>query len=312
MRFSLGLPVMRHPIPAEFLTADAVRAVAQAAERSGFDSVFVTDHPAPTDRWLQSGGHDALDPFVALGFAAAATQRLRLLSSLTVAGYRNPFVLAKAVATLDRLSGGRVTLGIGAGYLKGEFAAQGVDFERRNELFDESLEVMRLCWSGEPVVWQGPSVSARGNTCLPTPLQDPVPVWIGGNSRLARRRAVLHAQGWMPMPNPAAFAAARRSPVLEGPDDLRRMLAQVAETAASAGRTTPLEVAFTVLEGGTPGSPGFDPAAHLDALAAYADAGVTATTVNVAGDSVAEVVEAAEAYGASVISGHGISGPAGQ
>jgi len=301
MRFSVGLPVMRHPIPAELLTADAVAAVAQAAESAGFESLFVTDHPAPTDRWLQAGGHDALDPFVALGFAAAATSRLRLLTGLTVLGYRNPFVLAKAVATLDRLSGGRVILGVGTGYLKGEFAALGADFERRNELFDESLEVMRLCWSGEPVVYEGLAVSARGNTCLPTPLQDPLPVWVGGNSQAARRRALSHAQGWMPMPNPRSVAAARRSPPLEGPDDLRRMLAQVAESAAAAGRTAPLDVAFTVLEGGTPGDAGFDPAAHLDALAAYAEAGATVCIVNIAGNTPAEAVAAIEAYGASVI-----------
>lgn len=299
----MGLPVMRHPIPEEFLTAGAVAAVARAAESAGFESVFVTDHPAPTDRWLAAGGHDALDPFVALGFAAAATDRLRLLSGLTVPAYRNPFVLAKAVATLDRLSGGRVTLGVGAGYLKGEFAALGVDFERRNELFDESLALMRLCWSGEPVVYEGLAVSARGNTCLPTPLQDPVPVWVGGNSVLARRRAVRHAQGWMPMPNPPAFAAARRSPPLEGPDDLRRMLEHVAESAAEAGRTTPLDVAFTILEGGTPGSAGFDPAAHRDAVAGYAEAGMTACIVNLAGDTLAEAVAAVEAYGDSVIDG---------
>src|SRR5262245_21320264 len=134
MRLSLGLETARSDQPEEFTTGEAIAEMAKAAEAAGFDAVFVTDHPFPDDRWLAGGGHHALDPFVALAFAAASTTTLRLHTNLYVAAYRNPFLSAKAVATLDHLSNGRVILGIGAGYLEPEFDALGVAFDERNDL----------------------------------------------------------------------------------------------------------------------------------------------------------------------------------
>jgi len=245
MRFALGLPLMRHPISPSFLTGDAIAAVARAAEDAGFESVWLTEHPAPPDRWLVGGGHDSLDPFVALSFAAAATTTLRLLTNLTVLPYRNPFLLAKAVATLDRLSGGRVTLGIGTGYLKGEYRALGVDFDERNALFDQSLEVMRAVWTGESVTTDHPGYSTSGTTSLPTPVQSPLPIWIGGNSKLTRRRVAAAAQGWMPMWNPAGHSAVTRTAPLETLADLRDLITAVRSTALDAGRTDRLDMAIT-------------------------------------------------------------------
>ncbi|MYL08098.1 MAG: LLM class flavin-dependent oxidoreductase, partial [Acidimicrobiia bacterium] len=118
MEFSFGFPLMAHPQNPEFLTAEAIAEFARAAEAAEFDSCSLTEHPLPSDRWLASGGHDALDPFVALAVAAGATTRLRLLTNLTPLPYRNPAILAKTVATLDRLSGGRAILGAGVGYLE--------------------------------------------------------------------------------------------------------------------------------------------------------------------------------------------------
>src|SRR5580658_2605463 len=122
--------------------------VAATAERAGFDAFALTEHPVPGARWLAHGGHQSLDPLVALAFAAAATSRIRLLTHLVVAPYRNPFLLAKSAASLDKLSGGRFILGLGAGYHKTEFYALGVDMEERNALFDEALDVLPLHWSG--------------------------------------------------------------------------------------------------------------------------------------------------------------------
>ena len=101
-------------------------AFAMMGEQAGFDAAYVTDHPAPTDAWLASGGHQTLDPFVALSFVAAATERLLLQLHVLIVAYRNPFLSAKAIASLDALSGGRVIAGIAAGYLEGEFEALGV------------------------------------------------------------------------------------------------------------------------------------------------------------------------------------------
>ena len=101
MRFAVTHPMHSHPYHPELVTGVSVTAIAVAAERAGFAGLGFTDHPAPTAKWLTSGGHDALDPFVAMGFAAAGTTTLRLIPNVVVLPYRNPFVVAKAGATLD-------------------------------------------------------------------------------------------------------------------------------------------------------------------------------------------------------------------
>ena len=151
MRFAITHPLTTHPYHPDLVTRTGITKVATAAERVGFHGIGFTDHPAPSQRWLDGGGHDALDPFVALAFAAAATERIRLIPNIVVLPYRNPFVVAKAAATLDVLSGGRFTLAVGAGYLKGEFAALGVDHAERNELFDEAIDVLKAIWTGDDV-----------------------------------------------------------------------------------------------------------------------------------------------------------------
>src|SRR6185312_4811540 len=134
MRYAFTHPIISHPSNPELVSADGVGKVAAAAEAAGFHGFGFTDHPAPTQRWLDAGGHDALDPFVAMGFAAAHTSTLRLIPNIVVLPYRNPFVVAKAGATVDRLSDGRFTLAVGVGYLRKEFTAVGVDYEERAAL----------------------------------------------------------------------------------------------------------------------------------------------------------------------------------
>ena len=113
MRFTFTHPMHTHPYNPELVTGDGIATVAAAAEAAGFHGFGFTDHPAPTQRWLEAGGHDALDPFVAMGYAAARTTTLRLIPNIVVLPYRNPFLVAKSGATLDVLSGGRFTLGVG-------------------------------------------------------------------------------------------------------------------------------------------------------------------------------------------------------
>ena len=185
--------------------------MAEAAEAAGFDAVFVTEHPFPGDVWLAYGYH-VLDPLVALSFAAAATTRLRLQTNLYIAAYRNPFLSAKAVAN-DVLSGGRVILGVGAGYLEPEFAALGVDFEERNAVDDEALQAMKAAWAGESVARHGPAFACRATRCCRGPAQRPhPPLWIGCSSRRAIcGRAVEQADGRVPMPTRPA-PRRRRTP----------------------------------------------------------------------------------------------------
>ena len=198
MRFTFTHPMHSHPYNRELVTGSGIATVAAAAEAAGFHGFGFTDHPAPSQRWLESGGHDAVDPFVAMGYAAARTTTLRLIPNIVVLPYRNPFVVAKAGATLDLLSEGRFTLGVGVGYLKREFTALGVDFDERAALFEEALEVIRGIWTTDDFSYEGRHFSAKGITAHPRPVSTPhPPIWIGGNTvgraqacRQLRRRLV--------------------------------------------------------------------------------------------------------------------------
>jgi probable F420-dependent oxidoreductase len=245
MRFSVGLPVDHVDAEDEFVTGAAIAEMAAAAEAAGFDAAYVTDHPAADEQWLVGGGHHALEPLVGLAFAAAATERLRLQTHVYVAAYRNPFLAAKGVATLDALSGGRVILGVAAGYLRPEFGALGVDFDERNELLDECIEVMRRVWTEDEVAYDGRHFKARAVTQRPRPTSLPTPpIWIGGNSARAMRRAVELGEGWVPFPNPPAAARATKTPAITTMTELGERLEAARDHAVKVGRATPLDVCF--------------------------------------------------------------------
>ncbi|HEX3839969.1 MAG TPA: LLM class F420-dependent oxidoreductase [Acidimicrobiales bacterium] len=285
MQVSYGLPTHRVDRPAEFLTGDAIGELARAAEAAGFDAVYTTEHPFPGDAWLAHGGHHALDPMVALSFAAATTTSLRLHTNLFVPAYRNPFLAAKAVASLDVLSAGRVILGVGAGYLQPEFEALGVPFEDRNTRTDDAIVAMKAAWTGEPVIREGPGYAAPGNTALPRPVQRPhPPIWIGGNSRQAIRRAVELADGWSPFPTTAKTAARTHTAPLSGPDELAHRIGYLREYATSIGRTAPLDVIF-IPEGLGMGRADYDPGVAVASCKALAEVGVTWVAVMLPGET---------------------------
>jgi probable F420-dependent oxidoreductase len=293
MKVSLGLPTHRLDRAAEFLSSAAVGELARAAEDAGFAAAFVTDHPAPPATWINGGGHHTLDPLITLGFAAAATTTLLLQTNLYVPAYRHPLLSAKTIATLDVLSGGRVILGVGAGYLEGEFAAVGADFENRNDVLDDAIRTMRSAWSG---------AVTDEVLSLPRPVQDNgPPVWVGGNSRRAIRRAVELGDGWVPMPSPAKAAKALRTPGLESHEELGARIALMRELAAEAGRTTPLDVVFmpSGLDMFAKATP--DHARVLDDVHALAALGVTWATVTLPGETRGELLGEIEQFGAAVI-----------
>jgi probable F420-dependent oxidoreductase len=303
MHFTITHPMHRHPYNPELVSGDGIAAVAAAAEAAGIQGFGFTDHPAPSQRWLEAGGHDALDPFVAMGYAAARTTTLRLIPNIVVLPYRNPFVVAKSGATLDLLSGGRFTLAVGVGYLKREFAALGVDFEQRADLFDEALDVIRAIWTTDDVDFDGKHFSARGITAHPRPVSDPhPPIWIGGNTGAARRRVALKGDGWCPFPAPAALAQTARTASIDsletlatGIDDLRRRI-------DDAGRdTSKVDVVFANLDGGSPSDDDFNADAYLTGLEKLAKLGVTWVQVALPGDSLAHALEVIERFKALVI-----------
>ncbi len=303
MRVTVTHPLVRRPYHPEMVTGAGVVALAGAAEAAGFDGYGFTDHPAPTQRWLDQGGHDALDPFVALGFVAAATTTLRLVPNIVVLPYRNPFVVAKAAATLDALSGGRFTLAVGVGYLEGEYAALGVDHAERAALFDESLEVLRAVWTTDDLTVRGRHFSAEGVTVQPRPSAAALPpIWIGGNGGAARRRVVSHGDGWCPFPARGGLARAVGTVPLDDGDRLAHGIADLHARLEEAGRDpATVDISFSCSAGGDPASEGFDAEAHLEGLARLADLGVTWVQVGLPGDSPGRAIEVLGRYGDTVI-----------
>ena len=297
MQFVLQLPTDRVEAGVDLLSAAALGEMARAAERFGFDAVSVTDHPMPPARWVAAGGHHALDPFVALSFAAAATERIRLQTHVLVLPYRNPFLVSKAAASLDVLSGGRLTLGVAAGYLEPEFVAVGADFPSRNEACDEAIAAIRRAWGGEPLDFAARGYRARGCVQRPRPLQRPgPPIWVGGNSRRAIRRAVELGDGWLPFPAPAGLAAHARTAPLETLADLRAALSYAREYAAAIGRTEPLDVCFVPFGAGM-GETSVEPARVRAQVPELAEAGVTWLHLALPAPSRAAWCEAVAAFG---------------
>ena len=303
MKFSITHPMHAHPYNPQLASGAGIGAVAAAAEAAGFHGFGFTDHPAPSQRWLESGGHDALDPFVAMGFAAARTTTLRLIPNVVVLPYRNPFLVAKAGATLDLLSDGRFTLAVGVGYLKREFQALGVDFDERGALFEEALDVIRAVWTRDDVVYEGRHFTANGITAHPMPVHRPhPPIWIGGNTAAARRRVVEHGDGWCPFPAPAVLAQTARTAAMETLDDLTAGIDDLRRRCEAAGRDpSALDVAFTNAAGGNPAADAFDADAFLAGLEELTARGVTWVQVHVPGDSLAHTVEVIERFGEVVI-----------
>jgi probable F420-dependent oxidoreductase len=301
MNFWVTYPLVTHPYHPEFMTKEGLTRFCTVAEAAGFAGIGFTDHPAPTDRWLQAGGHDALDPFAALSFCAAVTDTMRLIPNIVVLPYRNPFLVAKAAATLHALSGGRFTLAVATGYLRGEYKALGVDFEQRNALFDEAIEVILGIWDEDDFSHEGLTFTAKGLTAHPKPDPHP-PIWIGGNSRQSRRRVARFGNGWNPFPAPRGLARTTKTPPLESVDDLRPMLDELWQYVDEAGRDRAvIDVSFGTNAGGDPGRESFDGDAQLEAAAELAELGVTWSGIGVPGDSLPHALEALQRFGELVI-----------
>jgi probable F420-dependent oxidoreductase len=284
----------------EFLTHEAMVEVAQAAEAAGFHSALVTDHPVPTGRWLDAGGHYAQDPFVMLTFVAAVTRRLRLQTGILVLPYRNPFVTARSVATLDVFSGGRFSLGVGVGYLKGEYKALGVDFDGRHDLMDEYIRALKAAWTQDEFTFAGTGYEAMGNRILPRPLQQPhPPILIGGNAKRAIRRAVELGDAWNPyFTFNAQLATTSRTAEL-GEDQLGEAMAYMRQYSEEFGRETPPELilgSFVHMP-----SSGWNAQQLLDKAGEFQAVGATTVAAGMPGATRAEWIENAQRFGEEVI-----------
>lgn len=301
MQFIYSYPELQG-LDGDLLDAGPVAQVARSAEAAGWEGLAFTEHPAPGARWLASGGHQTLDPFVALATAASVTSRLRLLTYLAVAPYRNPSLLAKAAASVDKVSEGRFVLGMGAGYQKSEFFALGVDFEERNVLLDEVLDVLPMHWSGEPFSYRGAHFEARDVVARPRPVQDPIPIWLGGNARRTLRRIAERCQGWMPLVGPPEVSATARTPHLATTADVAARVAELRDLAGE--RPTALDIAPAYADG-TIADPTNDVERHRDAFEALEAAGASWIIVPGASRSAAETDDFLQAFGSTYIGARG-------
>ena len=192
-------------------TPDALAALVGRAEALGFHEVMIADHivfPVEIDSkypYTVTGafpGHgDALEQMTLMAFIAAKTERLRLVTSVMVVPYRNPVATAKMLATIDVLSEGRVTVGVGVGWMREEFEAlHAADFARRGAVTNEYLEIFKKLWTESPAEHAGEFYDFKAIRCEPLPAQKPhPPIWIGGHSRPALRRTARYGNGWHPV-----------------------------------------------------------------------------------------------------------------
>jgi probable F420-dependent oxidoreductase len=235
MRYGFYLPTR-----GSTATRDGILALAREGERLGFNSAMIADHivfpveSQSTYPYTLDGRHpgagDALETFSILGVVAGATERLRLVTSVLVLPYRNPVLTAKMAASLDVLSGGRLTLGVGAGWLKEEFTAlNSPAFEARGAVTDEWIAILKQLWSQSPASFNGRFYRYSDIRCEPFPVQKPhPPIWIGGHSRAALRRTARHGDGWHPV---GAIAA---SPL--PPQEMRSHLATLKHLTEAESR----------------------------------------------------------------------------
>jgi probable F420-dependent oxidoreductase len=299
MKINIPLPFDHLDPPGEFTTMEAVREVGAAVERAGFYSGLVTDHPCPTGRWLDSGGHYAQGPFVMLALLAACTTRLRLQTGILVLPYRNPFTIARDIATLDLFSNGRVTLSVGAGYLKGEYRAVGVSFDQRNELMDEYVRALRVSLTGEEFTFEGTGYVAYGNRIQPGPVQKIVPILCGGNAKRAIRRVVDLCDGWNPFFTNSTDTTTTRTLPMTGIDDLKAAIDYMKDYADQVGRKDLPEVVLGGLN--TPGEE-LSPQQLLDRAALFKEMGIETAAISARGRTRAEWCDDAERIGVEVIS----------
>ncbi|MEU2338852.1 LLM class F420-dependent oxidoreductase [Streptomyces sp. NPDC006654] len=274
--------------------ADLVE-IARAVDRAGFAYLAVCDHVAIPRRLAPAMSTVWYDPVATLAHLAAVTERVRLLSHVAVVALRHPLLSAKQYATLDHLSGGRLILGVGAGHVREEFEVLGVDFRRRGAVLDETIDALRAALGADEFpVHHGKFYDFEELGQRPRPAQRRIPVWVGGSSPAAVRRAALKGDGWLPQGDPRDRLPAQI-------DRLRRLREE-------AGATGPLTVG-AITEPLYVGTPGWDvgrrtlsgtPESLAESLRAYGAMGVDQIQVRFRSRGRTELIDQITAFGAEV------------
>lgn len=240
---------------------DDIAGIAETADELGYEYLTCAEHVAVPADDAETRGATYWDPLATLSFLAARTRRIRLATSVLVLGYHHPLAIAKRYGTLDRLSGGRLVLGVGVGSLRAEFELLGADFAGRGRRADDTLHALRGALSTPRPEYDGACFGYDSMLVEPHACQHRVPIWVGGRSRRSLRRAVDLADGWMPFG-------------LRGTE----IAALLDEFSPPAG----FEVALPT---GRPIDPGGDPNGTADRLRRLRGAGATVVTCGIAADS---------------------------
>ncbi|WP_050515273.1 TIGR03619 family F420-dependent LLM class oxidoreductase [Streptomyces rimosus] len=275
--------------------ADLVE-IARAADRHGFAYLACCEHIGVPRRLAAAMSTVWYDPVATLAYLAAATTRVRLLSHIALVGLKHPLISAKQYATLDHLSGGRLILGVGAGHVREEFDALGVDFTRRGALLDEAIDALKAALGPEEFPsYKGERLAFEGLGQSPRPAQAPrPPVWVGGSSPAAVRRAAVRGDGWLPQGD-------RR-------DQLPGQLAKLRRLREEAGIRTPAE-AGAIAEPLYVGTPAWEvgrrtlagpPERLAHSLREYGAMGVQQIQVRFRSRSRAELIDQMAAFAAEV------------
>jgi len=259
-------------------TIDDVAEVAHTADRLGFHFLTCAEHVVVPVDVAPARGSRYWDPLATFGYLAAVTTRIRLATNVVVLGYHHPLAIAKRYGTLDQVSGGRLTLGLGVGSLEEEFELLGAPFSDRGARADDAIGALRAALSSPRPDYEGTYYRFHDVVLDPCALQDQVPLWIGGRTGRSLRRAVALGDGWAPFGLRAV--------------DIADRLAAAAGTPAWAARTRPLEV---VLQNGRPIDPLGDPEGTVRAVERLTRAGATAVQLNFVHHSPAHYLEQLEA-----------------
>jgi probable F420-dependent oxidoreductase len=301
VKFNIECPVDSHADAGAWLRSENLVRFAQGAEAAGFDGLSVTDHPAPSRKWLENGGHESFDPFAALTFFAGVTKTIRLMTRLVVVPYRNPLLQARSMMTVDVLSGGRTTFVMGAGYLRSEFSALGVNFEERGALFDEAIEAIKGIWSQEAFSFEGRHFKAIGACMSPTVVQQPhPPFWLGGNSNAVMNRIARWGQGWSVLFGPEQLAQSSRTKTIGTIADLKEALKDLEGRLAEHGRALS-DIAIDVFSDACDLRNDLSAEQRVDRLTELAQLGVTWTGVHLRETSVDGAIEEMHRFGEAVI-----------
>ncbi|MFF3391363.1 LLM class F420-dependent oxidoreductase [Streptomyces sp. NPDC002669] len=270
-------------------------AVARTADRTGFAYLASCDHVAIPRRLAGVMGTVWYDPVATLAFLAGITERVLLMSHVAVVGLRHPLATAKQYATLDHLSGGRLILGVGAGHVPEEFEALGADFDGRGGVLDETIDALRAALGPEEYPeFAGERFSFSGLGQLPRPARERVPVWVGGSSPAAVRRAAVRGDGWLPQGDPR--------------EKLPAQIARLRRLREAAGVEEPIVVG-AITEPLYVGEPGWPvgrrtltgkPEAVAESLRAYAAMGVHQIQVRFRSRSRTELTDQMAAFAAEV------------